>query len=367
MIKLNLEKLKKYKKPILNAFPSNSTVKKHRYFYVDFEKSLIKALNSTNYIEVGFEYEVEEDIDIVNFYVDLHKLFYILKEDTINLKFLGENKTPVFYDSNGEYAISFEPNDKEGFNLPYDIRNGEGVDQTFTLSEDDKKIISEASQFFPPTLDEFNSLIIQNKSIFCITRSHMYTNSISVDLEENVQIGLHKNVVKTLLLIKEDFNLKTISGEKNPIVAINEDILFVLEENVLFMLPSEEDLKTLYPTDSYVRLKKEEAIETLAFFDPFYIKDSKPVDLRMKEEGVLELSVSSSFDVVKKEVALEDFTDDLEDFEVQYNGSTLKDMINLIQGEDVIFYLSNNHIGVLVTEEGTDRKAILVRYKKSNS
>jgi hypothetical protein len=372
MIELKLEKLKKYEKPILTAFPYDKTGlnKKANYFYLDFETKIIKASNGVNHIEIDFDYVRDEDEKVYNFYVDTHKFFYILKDDKINLKFIekeglsGVERTPMFYDDNGEYSITYLPDDNNVFKLPYDVRKGEGVLETFKLNDKDKKVISEASSFFI-TSDDFNSFVLSEDKIYYITKTHFYVNDLSFNIK-NEEVGIHKNAAKIILLFKDGITINTIDEKTKPLAIINEDLVLIIEEKIRYILPPQDKINKVIPTESFIKVKKDDILDALSFFDPFYTTDSKPVEFKIKD-NTLECSVTSSIDIIKKELAIEKTFGEVEGIEVKYNASTLKDMVRYISNEVVTFYIHSDISGLLVNEDESRRQMLLVRYMKKTN
>lgn len=366
MITIDFTKLKKYEKPILTAFPKDRTGlnKKANYFYIDFDNKVVKASNGTSHIEIDFSYNKDENDQIKNFYVDLHKLFFVIGEGDINLKFKGDNNTPVFFDDSGEYAIDHISEDNKAYVLPINLREKESVDASITIGEEEKATIGEAFNFFSPSLEEFNSLVLSSNRTSCITRVHMYINDSNFQIEDR-EIGIHKNVAKILLMFKEDITLMSIEKEKDSIVIMNEDLLLVVEEKVKFQQPPMEAIEGLYPKEDFIKVDKKAMLDTLLFFDPFYTTDSRPIKFEVKE-NILECSVTSTVDSVVKEVPILESSEGIVGTIVKYNSSTLKDMIKLVDSEQLFFYFNDEKMGIKVSNGESNKKMILIRYKKDS-
>jgi len=361
-MKLNLSNLENMQRALQSSTPRTGDKKKDS-IYFDFDRKKLFFHNDrfNGYVKFAFEVSSIEE-KFANFFIDASKFFYVLKDmdkGSIELSF-EENEgslIPVFKKGTDIYKLSYIISDEEDFLVAIDKQDY----KTFTLSEEDASCIEEASLFIDAHDDmSFNAVSVSsNKKVFGVTPTRFYEAGISTEMEE--PLFIHKDVVKVIPHIPLE---STYLYGDNKIIVVGESYQLVYNMgNSHSVIPSEEDKQNVVSKENCIKINKKEFAETLKFFDPFYITDSKPIRLTISSENVLKISTVSSYDVVEKSIPCE--SKDLS-YTGKFNATIIKNAVNILKEETLYIYVNTEKIGAIFTDSKSSKEVVVIKYAETD-
>ena len=358
---LNLEKIVSLKKTIKESCPKTGDQKKDS-IYFDFDKNKAFFHNERFNGEVDFSFEVDSmDEEIVNFYVNTFKFFFIINDfDPTAVQLSFEHKDgsfiPVFHKDKDIYKISYIISEDD---LSMDIDEKEY--QSINLLKDDIKMIEEAALFIDYN-DEysFNSVAISSDSkVFGTTPTRFFEGKLEETIKDSFFI--HRDVVKALVTL-DSCNVLYTEGR---FIIKNKDYRLVYNTGASHtVIPSEEDKGNVVSKEHCIILDKNELKENLKFFEPFYTTDSKPIRLTIEDNETMKISTVSSYDIVEKSISAK--SENLVGFTAKYNATIIKNILNIFEEKELMVYVDSDKIGALFTDSTNKKEAVVIQYAESD-
>lgn len=366
---LNLSNLITYEQMIKKS-SQRTGVFKQDALYFSFEEKRIYLGNTYFLGFVNFDFHLEENEIVKDFYIDKDKLFFMLKdfEDLTSINMILEDSKgrdkynsyiPVFKNGKNEYIIKSLIQSKTE-NLPKDDDY-----ETIKIGIDDILKIKEIIKFVDIN-SQINSAFIEDgydnpeeKWIYAISASSYYhakTNLTS-------KFVIHRLFAEILSVIP--------STQEEITLLYNEGYNAIEIENKITIYFSNKDTNYYFPTkDEYVNevgvplvrfnnsisLNFKELQNALKFFDPFYSLESRPLTATVLNDSELEFKSMSDEDKITKIIPISEVDLSLVGVEVKFNSLNLKKALETYKNDTINFYLNENERGLGVALNPNEKK-----------
>lgn len=364
-MKINLKNLETLQRVIhISCFKTGDKRKDSMYF--DFKREVLVFHNERFNGEINFSFQKDEEEKVVNFFVDLTKFFYVLKEmnsESVTLIFEEKDGTfiPVFKNGSDIYKISYIISEEEDLELEFIEEEYKKIN----FSSETIKLMDQASIFVDQQeIDKFNSVSLStDNKVFGLTTTRFFSSNISETLED--ELFIHKDLTKVLSSLTINFDF---FYDERKFILKNDYFRFIYSvRNSHSVIPTEDQIKSVSSKDFYFSLNKKSFLDLLKFFDPFYVSDSKPIRFEVVSKKELKVSTVSSYDVVEKLIDFSEelTTEDLLGYSAKFNGSIIKNALSVFDSDSVMFFASFEKNGLLISDSISPTKEVVVlKYKE---
>lgn len=359
---LNLRNLDFLSKAIQSSCPKTGDKRKDSIYFDFDEKKLLFHHDKFNG-EISFDFKVSSiEESFTNFFIDMSKFLYILKDmDIDNVELIFEEKEgsliPVFKKNSDIYKISYIISEKEDLIINLD----ENLYQKVSFNRGDISLIEQAAMFIDYHDDNsFNSVAVSNSGkVFGTTPTRFFEASFKT-IPNNLFV--HRDIIKVLGC----FNEVDVIYNDSYFILKGESFRFIyIIGNCHSVIPSEEDKANVVSKDYSIVVNKKEFLETLKFFDPFYITDSKPIRITVEDEEHLKISTVSSYDVIEKTIQSKS-SKEIIGFSAKYNAAIIKSAIGTISENELSIYVNQDKIGAVFTDSTNKKESIIIQYAESD-